>query len=67
MFGLILPLVRRGSSKPHCPPRFRANEAGATAVEYSLLLAFIAAVIFATVALIGPALLPGFQTVTAGL
>lgn len=43
------------------------RERGATAVEYAILASLIAGVIAATVALIGPALLPGFQTVVNGL
>jgi Flp pilus assembly pilin Flp len=43
------------------------EEKGATAVEYALLVALIAGVIAGTVALIGPALVPGFTTVIAGL
>lgn len=49
-------------------PGLRAHrEHGATAVEYALLASLIAGVIAATVALIGPALLPGFQAVIAGI
>lgn len=40
---------------------------GATAVEYGLLVAFIAAVIIGAVTLIGLDILPGFQQVEAGL
>jgi pilus assembly protein Flp/PilA len=43
------------------------EEKGATAVEYALLAGLIAAVIIGTVALIGPALVPMFTGVTAGL
>lgn len=43
------------------------RERGATAVEYAIVVALIAGVIAATVALIGPALLPGFQAVVNGL
>jgi Flp pilus assembly pilin Flp len=43
------------------------EEKGATAVEYALLAALIAGVIAGTVALIGPALVPGFTAVIAGL
>jgi pilus assembly protein Flp/PilA len=43
------------------------EEKGATAVEYALLAVLIAAVIAGTVALIGPALVPGFTAVIAGL
>ena len=41
----------------------RNTEGGATAVEYGLLAALITGVIAATIALIGPALLPGFEAV----
>ena len=43
------------------------EEKGATAVEYALLAVLIAAVIAGTVAFIGPALVPGFTAVIAGL
>lgn len=43
------------------------SEAGATAVEYSLLVAFIATAIITVVGVLGGQLLPGFQTVIAGL
>lgn len=43
--------------------RFADNERGATAVEYGLLVALIAAVIIATVALLGPEINSAFQTV----
>lgn len=45
----------------------RGRESGATAVEYALIASLIAGVIMATVRLIGPALVPGFQDVVAGL
>jgi pilus assembly protein Flp/PilA len=41
------------------------EEKGATAVEYGLMVALIAAVIVATVALLGQAILGAFQTVLA--
>ncbi|MBT8158996.1 MULTISPECIES: Flp family type IVb pilin [Arthrobacter] len=47
--------------------RLRASEAGATAVEYGMLVALIAAVIIATVALLGPEVQAGFQTVVDNL
>jgi Flp pilus assembly pilin Flp len=43
------------------------EEKGATAVEYALLAVLITGVIAGTVALIGPALVPGFTAVIAGL
>jgi Flp pilus assembly pilin Flp len=43
------------------------EEKGATAVEYALLAVLIATVIASAVALIGPALVPGFTAVIAGL
>jgi Flp pilus assembly pilin Flp len=43
------------------------DESGATAVEYALVAALITGVIAATVSLIGPALVPGFQAVINGL
>ena len=45
--------------------RFRAEEDfGATAVEYALMLAFIAAVVIAGVTLLGQGTDSGFKTVT---
>ncbi|MDQ0258725.1 Flp pilus assembly pilin Flp [Sinomonas atrocyanea] len=44
-----------------------SRQRGATSVEYSLLVFLIASAIFGAVALIGPALVPGFQTVVSGL
>jgi Flp pilus assembly pilin Flp len=43
------------------------EEKGATAVEYALVAALITAMIADTVALIGPALVPEFTAVSAGL
>ena len=43
------------------------EEEGASAVEYALLVALIATVIFGTVAAIGPLLAPGFTTVVSAL
>lgn len=63
MFSLISRLIRHGSGELARRPKFHANEAGATAAEYSLLVALIAAVIIATVSLISPELLPGFQAI----
>ena len=45
----------------------RQRDRGATAVEYGVLVGLIIAVLIGTIALIGPALLPGFQSVVAGL
>lgn len=69
-----------GAGRPVAPTGFAAKtreavtrggrprrERGATAVEYAIVVALIAGVIAATVALIGPALLPGFQAVVNGL
>ncbi|WP_284980802.1 Flp family type IVb pilin [Arthrobacter sp. efr-133-TYG-118] len=47
--------------------RLRVSETGATAVEYGLLVALIAAAIIATVALLGPEVQAGFQTVVDNL
>lgn len=46
---------------------FLTGDEGASAVEYSLLAVLIAAAIAGTVALIGPKLIPGFQTVMDAL
>ncbi|WP_458111579.1 Flp family type IVb pilin [Arthrobacter sp. R1-13] len=46
--------------------RLPESETGATAVEYSLLVAFIASVIIAVVTTLGEQLLPGFETVIGG-
>jgi pilus assembly protein Flp/PilA len=43
------------------------DEDGATAVEYGLLVALIAAVIIAVVAILGSKLVPGFNIVINGL
>jgi len=43
-----------------------SDEAGATAVEYGLLLAFIAAAIIGTVAVLGTEVLGLFQSVEGG-
>ncbi len=43
------------------------SEAGASAVEYSLLVAFIATIIFTIVGTLGAQLVPGFEHVVAGL
>lgn len=46
--------------------RLPESEAGATAVEYSLLVAFIASAIIAAVTTLGEQLVPGFQSVIDG-
>ena len=43
------------------------SEQGATAVEYGLLVALIAAVIVTVLISIGPKLLPGMETVISNL
>ena len=45
----------------------KANDRGATAVEYGLLVALIAAVIVATVALLGTRINTAFQTVLTAI
>lgn len=45
----------------------RRPQAGATAVEYALLVGFIATAIVLSVGLLGQQLIPGFQAATAGL
>lgn len=53
----------------HLTTRFRqvfSLERGATSVEYSFLVAFIATIIITVVGQIGLQLLPGFQTVEGG-
>ena len=45
----------------------RRDEAGATAVEYGLLVALIAAVIIATVVLLGTQINTAFTSITAKL
>jgi Flp pilus assembly pilin Flp len=47
---------------PECTPTRRNGERGATAVEYSILASLIAAVIAATVALLGTTVLGLFQS-----
>jgi pilus assembly protein Flp/PilA len=44
-----------------------AGEAGATAVEYGLLVAPIAAAIIGVVGILGGQLIPGFQSVIDGM
>jgi pilus assembly protein Flp/PilA len=44
-----------------------SGEAGATAVEYGLLVALIAAVIVGIVGTLGGQLIPGFQSVIDGM
>ncbi|MEV8147763.1 Flp family type IVb pilin [Arthrobacter sp. NPDC080073] len=43
------------------------SETGASAVEYSILVVFIATAIVAIVGVLGLQLVPGFQQVAAGL
>ncbi len=43
------------------------DDEGATAVEYGLLVALIAAVIIATVAILGGQIQQAFQTIVTGL
>jgi Flp pilus assembly pilin Flp len=43
------------------------KESGATAVEYSIMLVFIAAVIIAIVGVLGNQLVPGFCAVVTGI
>ena len=45
----------------------RSAEAGATAVEYSLVVALIATAIIGVVEVLGGQLIPGFQSVIGGL
>ncbi|UKA48704.1 Flp family type IVb pilin [Arthrobacter sp. FW305-123] len=47
--------------------RFTSEEKGATAVEYGLLVALIAAIIVAAVGLLGQDVLDGFNTVEKAL
>jgi pilus assembly protein Flp/PilA len=47
--------------------RFAERDRGATAVEYGLIVALIAAIIVVTVALLGQQILTAFTTVTACL
>lgn len=44
-----------------------SRQTGATAVEYALLVGFIATVIVFAVGLLGQQVIPGFQAATAGL
>ncbi len=46
---------------------FLSNEQGATAVEYGLIVALIAAVIVVTVGLVGQDVLGGFQDVETAI
>ena len=47
--------------------RFGCDEKGATAVEYSLLIAFIASVIIATVTVLGSKVQAGYCAILTGL
>lgn len=47
--------------------RFTSEEKGATAVEYGLLVALIAAIIVGTVVTLGTDVLKGFETVEKAL
>ncbi|SOC51923.1 Flp family type IVb pilin [Ornithinimicrobium cerasi] len=47
--------------------KFEDRERGATAVEYGLLVALIAAIIVGTVVILGQDVLKGFQTVEGAL
>jgi Flp pilus assembly pilin Flp len=50
------------------PKRARSDrESGGTAVEYAIIASLIAAVVAGVVVLIGPELLPGFQSAANGL
>ncbi|MGX9900240.1 Flp family type IVb pilin [Arthrobacter sp. SA17] len=49
-----------------CIRRLPESETGATAVEYSLLVAFIATVIIAVARTLGEQLVPGFQAAIDG-
>jgi pilus assembly protein Flp/PilA len=67
-----LPFPKVGKDDPKKEAAMRMftllqRDRGATAVEYGVLVGLIIAVLIATIALIGPALLPGFQSVVAGL
>ena len=63
MFTQIVKLCRSAAG---WGGRFR-GEVGATAVEYSLLIAFVATAIVVIVGTLGRQLPAGFQTVIAGL
>jgi pilus assembly protein Flp/PilA len=61
-FHRLNPLVKRLAVIRH----LQKSETGATAVEYGLLLAFIASAIIAVVILLGDQLVPGFQEAIDG-
>jgi Flp pilus assembly pilin Flp len=48
------------------PPGYTSSEAGATAVEYSLLVAFIATAVIASVGVLGDQAVLQFQSVIGG-
>lgn len=52
-----------------CSPALKRSrqELGASAVEYSILVALIATIIFSGATALGLQLVPGFQSVLAGL
>jgi len=47
--------------------RFLANETGATAIEYGLIVAFIAVVIVIAVSAVGTSLKTDFNSINSGL
>lgn len=53
--------------KRHARPTPRADEVGATAVEYALMAGLIAVVIAAAVALVAPQLIPWFLVAAAAV
>ncbi|WP_426996555.1 Flp family type IVb pilin [Pseudarthrobacter sp. N5] len=67
MKGLIYKAVFSASRLRNAVGSIWSSQAGASAVEYSLLVAFIATVIVAVVGTLGLQLVPGFQAVVAGL
>jgi Flp pilus assembly pilin Flp len=54
-------------SNPRSSPRRPAGEAGATTIEYGLMLAFVALVVFAAVGNLGTQLMPGFTSASTAL
>lgn len=66
MKGLELQIT---AADAECSPAIRKGrqELGASAVEYSILVALIATIIFSGATALGLQLVPGFQSVLAGL
>ena len=59
--------AKRGALMSKFTQRFLANETGATAIEYGLIVAFIAVVIVIAVSAVGTSLKTDFNSINSGL